>query len=180
MYSFSQLNLLFTCLNSTKSCFDAFFSLPLTTWFELPYMMWSMLGHTIVVLSKLTHFTCEGWDQQYVRTVLDFSETVDTVARKLDEARALAELSAQQTVAAGDNSLPRGVPELFSTLPLKFHQIKAAHEAMSATRALNRSELMQDHSAGANTTALSENDLAMPSTAALFEFLDDSFWVQFN
>ena len=172
MHHFSRLNMLYACLKSAKSCFDAFLLLPASVWFELPYILWSMLSHSIMILSKLSLFTGEGWDQQYVRSVLDFSSNVDRIAHKLDEAKALMKLS-----AADSSSIFRGdVPEFFSTLSLKLQHIKTAHETRLAAQ-LNAS---RDPPLNSNASAISEDELAMPPGTELFEFLDDSFWVQFT
>jgi len=176
MYPFARLNMLYACLNSTRLCFDTAYALPLSEWFHLPYTMWTLMGHAIVVLSRLSLFRAEGWDQEYIRSILDFSGVMDTLVRKLDEAKALAEKPSRPL---GDNALPRVVLQPFSTLSTKLQWIKAAHEAKYAAQT-SKSDQIPDLSSAETVVMPTDDEFAMPPTTPFFEFLDDNFWQQFS
>ena len=59
-YPFNRLNMLYAGLNSTKLCFEASYSVPPSALYDLPYMVWTLLGHVRVVLSRLSLLEAEG------------------------------------------------------------------------------------------------------------------------
>ena len=176
MYPFSRLHILYACLNSTKLCFETAYTLPPSQWFDLPWSIWSLLGHAIVILSRLSLLRAEGWDQEYVRRTINFSGTMDALARQLDIARVLAE---SQSFQIGRNQLPRVVPQLFLTFSAKLRRVKAAHEAKYMAQAMNSHPIPDPHPTDALVIP-TDDDFAMPSTTFFCDFLDESFWQQFT
>lgn len=178
-YHFSRLNMLFACLDSTKSCLNTFFNLPLSTWFDIPFTIWSLMGHMMVLSSKLCLFTGEGWDHQYVQSVLNFSDVVDSLVQKLEEAKALTGISVQQT-SDGPDTLPQGYTEPLSSLVPKLHHIKRAHETKYAAQMGGGAEQHLEDFSNVNSGMASADmsEFVLPPATGLFEFLDDSFWQQ--
>lgn len=130
-YPFARLNMLYACLNSTKRCFDTISSFPPSELFDLPHTIWTILGYAIVVLSRLSLLRAAGWDPEHVRSVIDISESMDSLLRRLDEAKAFAGTPSGEI---GQNMESQNVPQLFMMLPSKLHMVKAAHEAMWAAQ----------------------------------------------
>jgi hypothetical protein len=166
-YPFARLSLLHACLNSTKLLFDTFQVFPPSQVFDLPYTIWTLLEHAIVVLSRLSSFQTEGWDHGYVRSIFDFAGCMDRLTQRLDEATALAEATSGKI---GHNSLPRAASRLFSGL-------KAAHQSKYATQA-QPSDPSSVFSAEPSSIPL-DDEFGLPPTPSFFEFLDESFWQPF-
>lgn len=138
--------------------------------------MWSLLGHAIVVLSKLSLLRLEGWDQEYVRKIVDFSATMDALSRQLDAAKELAE---SQSFPSGHGRLTRVVPQLFSTFSAKLKRVKAAHEAKYMGQKINANSTSDTLPTGTPTVPTDE-EFAIPSASFFSDFLQDSFWEQFT
>jgi hypothetical protein len=82
-----RLDLLYACLQSTKSLFDAYASLPWTVYFTVTFEFFARWRHAIVVLSKLTLFDYEGWDTEHVRKQIDLIRLLDQVSEQFNEAK---------------------------------------------------------------------------------------------
>ncbi|GAD92710.1 hypothetical protein ANI_1_718024 [Paecilomyces variotii No. 5] len=173
-FPMARMDILLSCLESAKTCFDTFSSFPPSSYFHLPYPLWSQLGHAIIVLSKLSLFNGEGWDHEYVRSQLDFCEVLNTFDRKLEEAREYSRRVSQEDDAA----FPMDIPEIFVKLTPSLQQIKECHKARLQAQ-MSRTEQTEGRSLD-DTISGSSDDLVIPDTAGLFEFLDDSFWRQFT
>jgi hypothetical protein len=132
------------------------------------------MGHALIVLSKLGLFNGDGWDQEYVYSQLDFSKAVDKFGHRLEEAKESCRLSTSQI---GASKLPPDIPAFLLKITPKLQQIKECHEARRQAQR-SRNEQTQDMSR--ERSSVSNDDLAIPDAAALFEFLDDSFWTQFT
>lgn len=174
---FARLNMLYACLNSTKLFFDTVNSFPVSEFFSLPYTIWTYLGHTLSVLSRLSLLRVEGWDQNYVRSVLDISECLDNLASRLDEAKAAVETLSGQI---SHNSLARDVPQPFLMLSSNLQRVKAAHEAKYTAQTTNESDQSPDLSCAELIVMSTDDELVVPPTTSFFEFLDENFWQQFT
>ncbi|EXJ87450.1 hypothetical protein A1O3_04410 [Capronia epimyces CBS 606.96] len=163
MFPLTRLDMLFACLTATKSCLEAFLNLPAPVWFDMSYLLWGVVGHAFVVMSKLSLFVGEGWDQDYARTVLHFPTMVDTVAAKVSAAEAEAEAEAEAAAelsralgfqeheagvsrpfqehnagvdpAAARVVLPRAVPKIFASVPPKAQRMKEVYEMRRSRQA---------------------------------------------
>ncbi|KAJ9297657.1 transcriptional regulator family: Fungal Specific TF [Paecilomyces variotii] len=173
-FPMARLEILLSCLESTKACFDTFHSFSPSSYFHLPYPLWSQLGHAIIVLSKLSLFNGEGWDQEYVRSQMDFFEVLSTFGQKLEEAREYSRSISQ----AGISELSMDIPEIFVKLTPNLQQMKDCHKARIQAQTSATDET-RGPSRGDSGSA-SSDDLVVPDTAGLFEFLEDSFWRQFT
>ena len=174
MYPFARLNMLYACLNSIRRCFDAAYELPLSKWFDLPYTIWALLGHTILALSKMTFLNADGWEQDYVRSIVDFPVMIDTLARKLDEAKATADNSSPET---GHSPFARDVLQLHSTLSSNLQQFKLVHNKYSAQ--MDRPTQNPVASSADTFVIHPEDEFNVLPQAQFFEFLDYDFWNQF-
>jgi hypothetical protein len=82
----ARLSLLMTCLQSTKTFFTEWLSLPSSLYHHLPMNVFALVGHAAIVLGMLNFFQYDGWDLDYVRQIAPFSPTLDALARKYEEA----------------------------------------------------------------------------------------------
>ncbi|OQV08214.1 Fungal specific transcription factor domain-containing protein [Cladophialophora immunda] len=173
-YPFARLGMLCACLNSTKLCFDTISSFPLSELFDLPHTIWTILGHAIVVLSKLSLLRAAGWDPEYVRSVLDVSECMDVLVRRLDKAKALTGTPSEQV---GQDLATRDVPQFFLMLPSKLQMVKAAHEARwpAQTNSTDPNSCLTSAETG---VVLTDDNFPMSPMMDLFEFFDEDFWQQ--
>lgn len=167
MYPSTSLSLLHACLNSSKLCLDTLYLLPLSTLVDLPYTSWTLLGHAIVVLSKLSLLQAEGWDEKHVQNVLDFPGCMDRLARRFEEAKALA---GTKPGYVNHNVLPRHAPQLLLKLPSTLQRVKVAHEAMRVRKTTATSQTPEP------SPMLSSDDFDVPLDTSFFEFLDEDYW----
>ncbi|KAB8231349.1 fungal specific transcription factor domain-containing protein [Aspergillus alliaceus] len=119
----TQLDLLVRCLESTRSFFSCIFSLESRLFPIFPYTFWCQVGHAIIVLSRLSLYDSEKghWDRDYVRNTIDYNDTVDQLAGKLDEARLLIE---EQATPSDRVQLP----EIFTLIPIRVRMLKEAYQ----------------------------------------------------
>lgn len=178
-YPVARLSMLFSCLNSAKTFFEEFHSLPVSVYFDLPYTIWSLVGHMNVVLSKLAVSDCEGWDQSYVPSILNFFTVLDTLATKVKAAMEVAEPSSQHTGTTSFNLESYTVPPIFTTLTSRIQEVKAVHEAKRAAQ-FDRDQL-GPHSSdnGVTLPGLAEEFTISSTSTNFFDFLNDDFWQHF-
>jgi hypothetical protein len=77
---------LHSCLESVKSFFDAYFSLPKTLYFTYTISLFTHMVHAFIALSKLTLFEHNCWDTSYAQQTLDLSEILQQLAERFEEA----------------------------------------------------------------------------------------------
>jgi hypothetical protein len=123
-YPVTRLDLLYRCLEATRSFFHHLYTLPAVYFRFLPFTISSQFGQAIVTLSQLTLYQSENgaWDRAYVRNTIDFDQTVDTMGRKLDEARALIPKPGAQDATSSNEP-----PEIFKRLPARMKMMKEMH-----------------------------------------------------
>ena len=176
-YPFTRVHMLHACMNCMKQCFEAVFSLPLSEWINFPFTIWAFVGHLIVVLSKLSRIDVEGWDQEYVRSVLDFGETVSTLAHKLNQAKSIAENPSPQV--SRNLSTPRDVPQFFSTLSNRLQRLKAVHDKHVVQKNDPPNQISNACPAENLTIPTDEESIMLPPTP-FYDYLDEGFWNQFT
>ncbi|KIW95391.1 uncharacterized protein Z519_03975 [Cladophialophora bantiana CBS 173.52] len=172
-YPVSRLSMLYACLKSTKLCFETAYTIPNFEWFDLPYAVWALLGHAIVVLSRLSLFKAAGWDQEYVRKTIDFSATMEKLMRHLDAAKELAETRSWY-------QLPRVVPQLYLTFMEKLRRIKAALEAKYKAQQASIPGVTAIPSPAQTIMMLTDDEIGMQRTPFFCDFLNDDFWEHFT
>ncbi|OKP11261.1 hypothetical protein PENSUB_3283 [Penicillium subrubescens] len=119
-YPVTRLDILYRCLEATKSFFHHLYTLPAVYFRFLPFTISSQFGQAVVTLSRLTLYQSENgaWDTTYVKNTIEFDQTVDTLGQKLDEARALLEQ---------DQSSSTEPPEIFKRLATRIKMMKDMH-----------------------------------------------------
>ncbi|KAH8800269.1 hypothetical protein F5884DRAFT_809868 [Xylogone sp. PMI_703] len=173
-YPFTRLDILFACLSSTKNFFDTMASFPISAYVYSPYTIWTQAGHAIITLLKLSLFVGDGWDLDYVRSIIDFSNLIDTLIQQLEEAKRCA---SQQV---DNESYSKALPEIIINLPPRLQHVKYSYERKLAEQSR--------HSGITGGSSLADNETAIPGTLEdgvsgpginVFEFLDEQFWQEF-
>ncbi|KEF58238.1 uncharacterized protein A1O9_06164 [Exophiala aquamarina CBS 119918] len=173
-YPVSRLTMLFACLTSTQHFFETFHRLSVTVYFDLPYSTWSLLTHQNVVLSKLSLFVGDGWEQTYVANTLDFFTILDTFTAKVEEAKIYAMQYCQQESETGYDRLLREIPVFFDSIAARIHEAKTVHQMIRTTQ--SQAPTPNITKTGATDTTLEFADEFGIQNNMLFEFLDDGFW----
>lgn len=84
--SFEQLEFRFACLNSIKSWFDVFFTIPPSDLVGVSYLSHAQAGHCTVALYRLTQFEDPAWDKGLVRNTADLLLILDEIIDRFDQA----------------------------------------------------------------------------------------------
>ncbi|KAJ5379915.1 transcriptional regulator family: Fungal Specific TF [Penicillium cataractarum] len=123
-YPVTRLDLLYRCLEATKSFFHHLYTLPAVYFRFLPFTISSQFGQAVVTLSQLTLYQAANgaWDSAYVKNTIDFDQTVDMLGQKLDEARALIPKAGEQDAVSSTEP-----PEIFRRLAARIKMMKAMH-----------------------------------------------------
>lgn len=116
-----QLDLLFRCLEATTSFFQNILSLPSDIFPFFPFSIMCQFGKAIVTLSQLSLYDHPGWDRAYVDSIIDFDQTVDLLARKMEEERPALEQ------ALGKDPKSTESPEIFGRMRNRAQMIKKMH-----------------------------------------------------
>jgi hypothetical protein len=69
---FQRLEILYMCLQSTKSFFEAFLVVPPTKYSEISFTAFAQLVHSLAVLHKLSLLEDPDWDSEHVRETVSF------------------------------------------------------------------------------------------------------------
>ncbi|KAF4761865.1 hypothetical protein HAV15_006682 [Penicillium sp. str.  len=116
-----QLDLLFRCLEATTSFFQRILSLPSALFPFFPFTMTCQFAKAIVALSQLSLYDHPGWDRAYVESIIDFDQTVDDMASKME-----GQLQLYKQALAQDTKLTE-LPEVFGRMKNRAHLIKKMH-----------------------------------------------------
>lgn len=116
-----QLDLLFRCLEATTSFFQKILSLPSALFPFFPFTMTGQFAKAIVALSQLSLYDHPGWDRAYVESIIDFDQTVDDIASKMEK-----QLPLYEQALAQDTKLTE-LPEVFGRMKNRAHMIKKMH-----------------------------------------------------
>ena len=164
--------MLSACIESIRLCLDAFHSIPLFRLFDLPYTTLTLLSHVLVVLSKLTLLQTKDWDHAHAENVLNFTESMDRMVKKVNDAKALAESTVEGHT---ESSSPRTVPKLFSMLPQTLKRVKDVHNAMYTAQISSASQTLQLPSADFGAT-FTENEFPGLSAPPFSDFFIEDFY----
>ncbi|OAL20505.1 hypothetical protein AYO22_08806 [Fonsecaea multimorphosa] len=175
-FSVTRLDMLFACLTSAKHFFEIFQSLPASIHFDLPYSTFTIVSHLYVLLSKLSLCIHDGWDQNYVATYLNFSDVLDQLSKKAEEARELVMQTNQLAEPTSlSHTLPRSVPLIWMTVAAKIQDIKTVHEARKAEQSRRAQPENPTSDLGTELPGL-PSECAVPDSFSVFEFLDEPLW----
>ncbi|OOF99520.1 hypothetical protein ASPCADRAFT_160434 [Aspergillus carbonarius ITEM 5010] len=121
-YPLTQIDVLCSCLNSTRSFFDTLFSIPTNLYFQLPYTCWTQVGHALAILSRLlVHHDPSGyWDREWAQQTVSFDDIVTTFTLKVEEAIAHARV---ETIS---------IPPIFTHIKKRGSLWKEAHQMRCA------------------------------------------------
>ena len=86
--SFKQLKILHACVESIKSWFEVFFTIPHNDYVGFPFSIFSQLVHCLVILYRLSTLDDPAWDKNGVQETADLLLIVDQLINKLDYAAA--------------------------------------------------------------------------------------------
>ena len=84
--SYQQLKCLYSCFESIKSFLDVWFSIPATSYMDLPFPIYPQLIRCLITLSKLSTLNDAAWDLKNVRETADFVLILDRICDNLDQA----------------------------------------------------------------------------------------------
>ena len=92
-HDLTQLQLLHSCLQSLKSFFTSFYSLPSELLPLYPHSFWMQISHAIMILSHLLLYQSEpgDWDREFARSTIDYYDVIHTLEKKWGEAQYLYE-----------------------------------------------------------------------------------------
>jgi hypothetical protein len=89
--SFRRLELLYSCLLSTKSLLEAFFMIPSAFYRNLSFITWIHLSDTLAILCRLLLVDVEGWDLAHARELVDFPAILQHLTENFKEAKKIAD-----------------------------------------------------------------------------------------
>lgn len=171
-YPFAQLNMLYACLKSVRLLFDQVHAISSSEWYDIPYTTWAVVGHAIVVLSRLSLCKVEGWNKEYNRSIIDFSVVVDALAQKFEVQR--SSITGEREETGTDPSHQAAPPQIFLMVSNKLRLMKAAQEAKYAAQINDFGQT--SGTPGLNpATKFVDDELGMPPSTSFFDLLDDSF-----
>ena len=84
---FQLLELLHACLQASKSFFDLFFSIPVTSYHCIPVHTFKSLTRSLIILQKLSVLEHPDWSLAYVRESVNFMDVLDILAERLAQVR---------------------------------------------------------------------------------------------
>ena len=146
--SLQRLELLNSCLLSTKSWFDTYFSVYPWLYFNHTFFGLLQVQHALLALYKLSFDSIPGWDTRYVQEVVDLPNVLDMVAQRMEEAAEARKI----------NRVPGDGEDFFSILALRMRSVK--------NRCMNRPETHQNAPAPCDEWTAGD----------IFGALDGSFW----
>jgi hypothetical protein len=84
---FQLLELLYSCLQASKSFFDIFFSTPVTLYHCIPMPTFASLTRSLIVLQKLSVLEHPDWNLTFVRETLNFIDVLDSLIERFDQVK---------------------------------------------------------------------------------------------
>jgi hypothetical protein len=94
---FQRLESLYTCLNSAKSWFDVFFTIPPSAYIGFSFSVLSQLVHCLVALYRLSTLDDPAWDKDIIRNTVNLLLILDQVANNIGQVTRLAGLDTDST-----------------------------------------------------------------------------------
>jgi hypothetical protein len=113
-----QLECLYSCLDSIKSWFDVFFTIPPGDYVGFSFSIFSQLSRCLITLYKLSSLEDPSWPKAEVRKTADVLSILDRVINNL----------AQVSVLAGLDSSDMG-EDIFARTAKRFNSIRVGWEA---------------------------------------------------
>lgn len=153
---FKHLKRLYACVESIKSWFDVFFTIPPIDYIGFPFSIFSQLLHCLVTLYRLSTLQDPAWDKNGVQETIDLLLTLDQVINNMEQVA---------TVAGLDNSNSTE-GDVFSRIARELRSIRLEWEAM-----------LRLHDLIIPTSPTLQNVTETPFSEALPVDLADSDWM---
>jgi hypothetical protein len=117
--NFQQLKCLYACIESIKSWFEVFFTIPPTAYISFPFSIFSQLVRCLVTLYRLSTLDDPTWDKNGVWKTANLLLILDHVIDNMEQVKTLAGLD--------NNDSPEG--DIFSRTAKLFRSIRPEWEA---------------------------------------------------
>ena len=118
--SFQQVECLYACVESVKSWFEVFFTIPPNAYIGFPFSIFSQLVRCLVTLYKLSTLDDPAWNKNGVRKTADLLLIFDQVINNMEQVSALAGLDNSDSVEG----------DVFSRTAKMFRSIRPGWEAI--------------------------------------------------
>ena len=89
---FKQLKRLYSCVESIKSWFEVFFTIPPIDYIGFPFSVLSQLVHYLVALYRLSTLKDPAWDKNGVQSTIDLLLTLIQVINNMEQVATVAGL----------------------------------------------------------------------------------------
>jgi hypothetical protein len=89
---FQRLESLYACLNSIKSWFDVFLTIPPAAYVGFPFSVGSQLGHCLIALYRISTLDDPAWNKDIVRNTANLTLILDQVTDNMRQSAELAGL----------------------------------------------------------------------------------------
>lgn len=156
--SFKQVEHLYACVESIKSWFNVFFTIPITDYMGFSFSILSQLVHCLVTLYKLSTIDDSAWDKNGVRETADLLLIMDQVIDNMEQA----------ATSLDNNDSPEG--DAFSRTAKKYRSIRLEWEAK-----LRRPD---DHTVSTISNLQIANETPLPEEF-LMEFPDNDWMMDY-
>ena len=117
--SFKQLKSLYGCVESIKSWFEVFFSIPPAKYTGFPFSIFSQFVHCLVTLYTLSTLNDPAWDKNGVGETANLLLILDQLINNLEQAATMAGLDNHDSTEG----------EVFSQTAKKFRSVRPEWEA---------------------------------------------------
>lgn len=117
--NFEQLKCLYACIESIKSWFEVFFTIPPVAYIGFPFSIFSQLVRCLVTLYRLSTLNDPAWDKDGVRKTADLLLILDHVISNMEQVTTAAELDNNDSVDG----------DIFSRTAKMFRSIRVGWEA---------------------------------------------------
>ncbi len=118
--SFQQVEYLYACVESVKSWFEVFFTIPPNAYIGFPFSIFSQLVRCLVTLYRLSTLDDPAWNKNGVQKTADLLLILDQVIRNMEQVSVLAGLDNSDSVER----------DFFSRTAKMFRSIRPGWEAI--------------------------------------------------
>lgn len=79
-----RVNVMWSCLQATKSFFQSFLAVSPHNIITLPYSIWAQLAYALLISSRLSLLQIRGWNNDLVKQEVPLCTILDQIAEKLE------------------------------------------------------------------------------------------------
>ena len=128
--NFEQLKCLYACVESIKSWFKVFFTIPPIAYIGFPFSIFSQLVHCLVTLYRLSTLSDPAWDKNGVQKTVDLLPIVDQVIDNMEQVATVARLDNN---ASTERDVFSRTAKLFRSIRLKWEAKLRPEDVMVST-----------------------------------------------